>query len=256
MGVYYTDIELFNEWFGLHQVVVVYDNLEYFGYGTNLSTSSLIPLTDLNIVFYYSKNYKLNLGFSIDTMPFFGVPIFEDLAFHGEIGFSQVSDTYVVNQGFVLERRPQKDDFYKNFIVGLRYTFPITETMLIAVYYYLDDGYTNKELSDLITTGNIYNTDVVQIDTGSMARHNLFINLIQPQLSTNYNTFTDTLSLSATMILNLLDTSMLLYGKIQSGIIENCIFTLEAGFFIGKENTEYRILPTQFYIKFETEIGF
>lgn len=236
-GVYCTDLELFTEWFSLHQVVVVYDNLEYFGYGTKLSTSSLIPLTDLNLVFYYSENNKLNLGFSIDTMPFFEIPIFEDLAFHGEMGFSQVSDTYVVNPWPVLERRPQRDDFYKNFIIGLRYTFPVTDTMLIAEYYYLDDGYTKEELSDLITTGYIYDPNV-QVDPGSMVRHNLFISLLQPRLSINYNTFTDTLLLSAAMLLNLLDASMLISGKIESGIIENCIFALEVGFFIGEENTE------------------
>jgi len=85
-GIYCAELELFHEWFSINQIVVLYDNLEYLGFGTKLSTFGLIPHTDVNLVFYYSQNTLFNLGFSLDTTPFIDIPYLSDLALHAEIG--------------------------------------------------------------------------------------------------------------------------------------------------------------------------
>ena len=60
-GVYCAMLELFTEWLSVTEAVVLYDQLDHFGSGTKLSTSRLIPSTDISLIFYYSNKCKVQL---------------------------------------------------------------------------------------------------------------------------------------------------------------------------------------------------
>jgi len=253
-GVYGTMLELFTTWFSLTQVVVFYDKLDYLGYGTKLSTSALVPSTDINLVFYSEANDGINLGASIDTTPFGELPVLQNLALHAEAGFRQQSGRPVYDAGTgTLTQRPERDDFYKNLLVGLRYTIPGWETFIALEYYYIDDGYLPGELDKIIGQGLITN---IAYDPGLMGRHTLMCTVNQPQLTQRLNPFTDTLSISATLLLNLLDGSYLVSAVLESTILNGCVFRAEGGFFSGDGSTEYGLSPVGFYLTFAAVVGF
>jgi hypothetical protein len=253
------ELELFTEYFSLNQVVVVYDNLAYFGYGTKLSTY-IIPQTDVNLIYYYSENQEINLGFSLDTTPFSGIDYIDDLAFHGEFGFSQTSDVLLASTnedtGFPeLEQRPTRPEFYKNLVAGLRYTLPLIDTMLIAEYYYKDDGYQEQDVEDLVDSGLIYDP-LLFLEPGNIFRHNIFISLYKLQLTDHLWAFTDTLALQGLMLINPVDQSFFIKGRIESSLVQNTVMGLEMGYYHGKENTEYKLVPFDYYVGFTAQIGF
>ncbi|MBN1799490.1 MAG: hypothetical protein JW822_13025 [Spirochaetales bacterium] len=253
-GVYSALLELFTEWLSITQAAVLYDNLEYFGYGTKLSTSALIPALDLNIIFYYSENAGINLGASCDTTPFAEIPVLQNMALHFEAGFSQKSEQLIYDSDTgTLTQRADRDDFYKNFLAGLRYTVPGWETLIAAEYYYIDGGYLPAEIDTIIDRGFI--ADAIY-EPGLMCRHNLMFSITQPQLTRQANVFTDTLELSASLLMNLMDGSFFIAGKIESAIISNCIFCLEGGCFAGKNRTEYGLTPKEFYLGFSVVMGY
>jgi hypothetical protein len=253
-GVYCALLDLYTDFLSITQAVVLYDQLNHFGYGSKLSTSALIPATDLNLIFYYTAKAGFNFGASLDTTPFGDLPILQNLALHGEAGFSQKSSRFVYDGSMGgLTTKAARDDFYKSFLVGLRYTIPGWETFIACEYYYIDDGYSPSELNKILDNGLI--ADIV-FEPGLMCKHNLMITLNQPQLSQNANAFTDTLALSSTLLLNLVDGSFYLEAKAESAIIENCLFSLEAGCFYGKRKAEFGLSPTSFFIGLAALIGF
>jgi len=253
-GVYGVMIELFTEWFSITQAVVLYDDIEYFGYGTKLATSGLIPATDLNLIFYYSVNSGINIGASLDTTPFDQLPILQNLALHAEAGFSQKSKRLIYdNDAGALTEKADRDDFYKSFLSGLRYTIPVWETLIATEYYYIDDGYLPSEIDTIIDQGFI--ADIV-FEPGLMCRHNLMFSINQPQLTQKVSAFTDTLGVSVTMLINLMDGSFFVTSKIESAIINNCVFALEGGYFFGGKRSEYGLLPKEFYVGFSVVIGY
>jgi hypothetical protein len=253
-GVYSVLLELFTEWFSITQALVLYDDIEYFGYGTKISTSALVPATDLHIIFYYSENAGINLGASFDTTPFGDIPVLQNLALHGEAGFSQISNRFIYSSGTGdLIQRAGRSDFYKNFLAGLRYTVPGSDTLVTTEYYYIDDGYLPAEIDNIIDYGFI--TEIVY-EPGLFCRHNLMISVNQAQLTQHANAFTDTLGLSASLLINLMDGSFFATGKIESSVINNCIFTLEGGCFFGDKKTEYGLSPQCFYVAFAVTGGF
>jgi hypothetical protein len=253
-GVYCAMLELFTEALSVTQAVVLYDRLDHFGYGTKLSTSRLIPSTDISLIFYYSDHARFNLGAAFDSTPFGQVPVLENLALHAEAGFSQVSERLVSNDNaLLLSLRESRTDFYKNFLTGLRYTIPGWETLIAVEYFHIDDGYSPAELDSILDHGFIAQ---INYEPGLMCRNNLMISIMQPQLTQRSNAFTDTLAVSATMLLNLEDSSFIITAKIESSMIANCLFALEAGYFAGGNATEYRISPREFYVGFSTTVGF
>ncbi len=253
-GVYGAMLELFTEWFSLTQVAVFYDKLDYLGYGTKLSTSALIPATDFNLVFYYEANSGCNLGASLDTTPFGELPVLQNLALHAEAGLRQKSERPVYDDGTgALVQRPQRDEFYKNLLAGLRYTIPGWETLIALEYYYIDDGYLPSELKEIIGQGLVAD---IAYDPGLMGRHTMMCTVNQPQLTQRANPFTDTLGISGTLLLNLLDGSCLISANMESTILSGCVFSLEGGCFSGNGHTEYGLSPLEFYISFAAVIGF
>jgi len=125
--------------------------------------------------------------------------------------------------------------------------------MLAVEYYYIDYGYTEVEYSDLIQTDLIA---AVPIELGKMGQHNLMINLSQPNLTSHVSDFTDTLSLSCSSLINLLDASLIVSARMESNVIENCIFALEFIYAFGNDDTEYKTPPRQFCLGFEIMIAF
>jgi len=253
-GVSCVLLELFTDWLSVTQAVVLYDQLDHFGYGTKLSTSRLIPSTDISLIFYYSAHAQFNLGASIDSTPFGEVPVLENLALHAEAGFSQSSERLVYNDTLLLLAvRESRADFYKSFLTGLRYTIPGWQTLIAAEYFHIDDGYSPAELGAILDHGLAAE---INYEPGLMCRNNLMISIMQPQLTQRFNAFTDALSVSATMLLNLEDASFIIAAKIESSIIADCVFALEAGYFAGGSATEYRISPRKYYVGFSTTVGF
>ena len=253
-GVYCALLEFFTEWLSVTEAAVLYDQLDHFGSGTKLSTSRLIPSTDISLIFYYSNNARFNLGAGLDSTPFGEVPVLENLALHAEAGFAQSSERLVSNDAEdVLALRESCADFYKSFLTGLRYTIPDWETLITAEYFHIDDGYSPPELDSMLNHGFITQ---VPYEPGLMCMNNLMISIMQPQLTQRSNAFTDTLALSAAMLLNLDDSSFIMTAKLESSIITNCLFALEAGYFVGGNVTEYGISPRDFYIEFSTTVGF
>jgi hypothetical protein len=253
-GVYSAMLELFTEWLSVTQAAVIYDQLDHFGYGTKLSTSRLIPSTDISLIFYYSPHAQLNLGAGIDSTPFGQVPVLENLALHAEAGFSQTSERLVYNESALrLTVRESRPDFYKNFLTGMRYTIPGWETLIAAEYFHIDDGYSPAELGAILDHGLVTR---ISYAPGLMCRNNLMISITQPQLTQRSNSFTDTLAVSAAMLLNLEDSSFIITAKIESSMIANCLFSLETGYFAGGKATEYGISPREYYFEFSAAIGF
>jgi hypothetical protein len=247
-------LELFTDWLSVTQAVVLYDQLDHFGSGTKLSTSRLIPSTDISLIFYYSAHARFNLGASIDSTPFGEVPVLQNLALHAEAGFSQSSERLVYNDAMLLLAvRESRADFYKNFLTGLRYTIPGWETLITAEYFHIDDGYSPAELGAILDHGLAGELDY---EPGLMCRNNLMISIVQPQLTRRFNAFTDALSVSAAILLNLEDASCVITAKIESSIIADCLFAVEAGYFAGGSGTEYRISPGKYYVGFSTTVGF
>lgn len=251
-GVYCAELELIADRMSVNQVVVFYDRLEAFGYGAKLSAYGLVPATDVNLSFYYSAYERFNLGASLDSAPFGELPVLGGLALHAEAGFSQRSDAVTV-EGASLARRPPRRAFYRDFLAGLRYTAPDWGTRLAAEYYTIGDGYTRRELAELIGTGLIAD---VPLEPGAMGRHNLLVSVFQPELTRRASAFTDTLSVSASLLLNLLDSSFVVTAGLSSSIVQNCELGLEAGFFAGDRVSEYGVLPERFHIDFQARIGF
>jgi hypothetical protein len=253
-GVYGGMLELFTEWFSLTQVAVFYDKLDYLGYGAKLSTSALVPSTDINLVFYYEANSGCNMGASLDTTPFGELPVLQNLALHAEAGLRQKSERPIYDDGTgALVQRPERDDFFKNFLAGLRYTVPGWETFIAVEYYYIDDGYLPAELDEIIRQGLAAD---IPYDPGLMGRHTLMFTVSQPQLTQRANPFTDTLGISAAVLLNLLDGSFLVSATMESTIINGCVFSLEGGCFTGEKGTEYGLSPIGFYVSFAAVLGF
>ena len=93
-------------------------------------------------------------------------------------------------------------------------------------------------------------------EPGIMCRDNLMLSVTQPQLTQRVNAFTDALSVSAAMLLNLRDSSFIVTGRIESSLVANCVFALEAGYFSGGSTTEYGISPRKLYAAFFTTVGF
>jgi hypothetical protein len=89
-----------------------------------------------------------------------------------------------------------------------------------------------------------------------MGRHNLLASVLQPELTRQASAFTDTLSVSASLLLNLLDSSLVVTAGLSSSIVQNCELGLEAGFFVGDRVSEYGVLPERFHIDFQARIGF
>ncbi len=253
-GVPCAQLELFTDWLSVTQAVVLYDQLDHFGYGTKLSTSRLIPSTDISLISYYSARAQFNLGASIDSTPFGGVPVLENLALHAEAGFSQGSERLVYDEAMLLLAvRESRADFYKSFLTGLRYTIPGWETLITAEYFHIDDGYSPAELGAILDHGLAAEMDY---EPGLMCRNNLMISIMQPQLTERFNAFTDALSVSAAMLLNLEDASCVITARIESSVIADCLFALEAGYFAGGRGTEYRISPREYYVAFSATVGF
>lgn len=237
-GVYIAEGDYFWSTFSLNPLVVYND--DELGFGLKFSAFSILSGIDLNTNFYHSEKRKLNFGFSFDSTPFGDLPLLSDLALHGEIGLSQTS-----------RMRREKKDFYKQVVTGFRYLLPYTETLLIAEYYYLEDGYTQKELAAY----NPNETTIV-IDPGNMGKHNLFVTIKQQNLTNNVNSFTDTLSISGILTQNMLDSSYFVAFRVDSAIIENILFSLEYTNFCGKEGTEYSFVPADYYVRFRMNIDF
>jgi hypothetical protein len=255
-GVYLAKATILTNWFSLSQIVVMYDDLASFGYGTKLSSSALVPQTDLNLVFYYSRNALVNLGFSFETTPFVDIPVLADLAFMGEAGFAERSGRKIADEsGLSVQQRPDRADFYKNISAGVRYTIPELNTTLIAEYLYLDDGYSHAEITKLVDNALIL-VNQLPIEPGRMSRHTLFISVYQPQFSSRFNPFTDTLSFTGTFFINLEDASFFVSGTLESGFIENVAISILAGAFVGGDKTEYNLSFVKYYLGFKIVLGF
>jgi hypothetical protein len=253
-GVYCLNATMFIDWFSLSQTVVLNQALDRFGFGTRLSFSGAVPGMDLNLTFFYSSNDLFNLGASLDATPFDRVPVLSNLALHAETGFRQVSDTAVFNDLSGLpEARGTRFDFYKDALAGLRFTIPGWGTMLAAEYYHIDDGYEPSELRALEDAAAM--TSIAYVP-GRMCRDNLMLSLIQPTLTQKGTPFTDTLGISATLLLNLADGSFLVSGKIESSVITNCVIGLNVSWFGGPARSEYRLSPYDFSAGFRISVGF
>jgi hypothetical protein len=242
--------------FGIDQFIILYDNLKDLGYGTKIVTYSLIPHTDLSFVFYYSSNLLFNVGTFFETLPFDEVEGLNNLAFYGEAGFSQKSGISIIAYNpsipdYELVQRPINYSFYKNLSFGVRYTIPAINVLLLAEYNYLDDGYQKDEFESIVSNNKVSDLKII---FGNMFMHNLFFMIHKENLTENLNNFTDTLSLSLNWCLNPIDMSNSIIVVIESKIIDNCLFTIENGYYIGQLNTEYRLLPVNFFVNFKIKM--
>ncbi|HVP18939.1 MAG TPA: hypothetical protein VMU36_08065 [Spirochaetia bacterium] len=141
----------------------------------------------------------------MDSTPFGEVPVLENLALHAEAGFSQGSDRLVYNDAtMLLAARGPRDDFYKSFLAGVRCTLPGWDTLIVAEYFHIDDGYSPAELDSILSHWLITQ---VTYEPGLMCRNNLMVSITPPQLTQRSNPFTDALAVSAAMLLDLDDSS-------------------------------------------------
>jgi len=251
-GVYCTELELIFYILSINQVVVLYDDLNYFGYGTKLSTSALIPATDINIAYYYSLNKLHNIGFSVDTTPFgdSSIPVLNELALHCEIGMHQTSEYYEIYidpiSGMPATRqKSDSDNFYFHIVGGLRMIIPYLQTFITAEYIYREDGYSSDEFKNIIKAGQVFFIDYYASKQG---RHTLAVSITQPQLSSYFWEFTDTLAFTTVWIINLYDLSSLLHVELESSLIPGVSITLSGGVNFGALNSEFGIMPHSCFI--------
>lgn len=239
-GVYNAELSFFHHNFALDTVMVYYDQVEYCGYGWKLSTFSLLPQTDLNFMGYYSKNNRINLGVSLEATPF-EVPVWRDLALYSELGLVQTS-----------LRKPVLTDcnFYRRWLTGMRYMHPKTETLVVIEYYYLEDGFNEKER--VIALGQYPDLNI----PGQSGRENLFFNIHCPAVTRNNHPFTDTLCFSARMITNLEDKSRMVAANITSEMVKNTQIILEGIWYAGDANTEYGALPVEVVYSLVVRVDF
>lgn len=228
-GVYSSELSYFHHAYSLDYVLVFSGQPENFGHGLKLFLYSLFPQTDLSLMGYYAKEDGLNMGMSLESTPF-TTPFWRDLALYGEIGLVQSSFS-----------RPQLsgDDFYQQWLVGVRYVHPGTETAVLFEYIYLEDGFSQEERKQLLQQQPWLNLP------GPSARRSIFFNIQRPALTKNHYPFTDTLSLAARAFRNLEDESMLLMTAITSELIKDTQISLEGTWYVGKDETEYGSLPIE-----------
>jgi hypothetical protein len=251
-GVYCTELELILDILSINQVVVIYDDFNYMGLGTKLSSSAIIPATDLNLVYYYSLNQLHNIGFSADTTPFStcSIPVLNELALHCEAGLHQTSEYYNLYTEPVsglpaVNKKPIADDFYLHVAGGVRIIIPTLQTFITAEYIYRQDAYTSGQFKKIIETDQIFFIDYYASRQG---QHTLAISVTQPQFSDNFWDFTDSLSLTSVCIINLEDTSSFIHLELQSGLIPNTDITLSGGIYFGDAYSEFGIIPYRWFI--------
>ncbi len=250
------------------------------GYGALISTSAFLPHTDLHIAGYYSKEEKFKWGGAFSSTPFARIAYLDGLMIWSEAGFYTRSRRFeLVKQSsppyeyFSMKKPPEK--LYWSYDGGLSFEFPSIQTILIAEYYYLSDGYLKKEYNNLsknITgTRSLYgSSDPIEqtvygkniawlpelVRFGESSRHYLSLGIDQPSLTKSFNSFTDTLGLSFNALINLLDHSYFLIGQLSSSIIENCKISFEAKWASGERNTEFNNIPDRLRMGLGFSIGF
>lgn len=196
---------------------------------STFKTYGLTPETDLNFMGYYAKDDGFSLGMSVETTPF-AAPFWRDLALYGEVGLVQSSFSQPKLSG---------DDFYQQWLAGVRYIHPATETSVTLEYYYLEDGLDQKAREKIIQQQPWLNLP------GQSAQHNIFINIQRTAVTKNKHPFTDALSLAARAFGNLEDQSRRVTAAITSEVIHNTQISLESTWYVGDDDTEYGSLPLE-----------
>jgi hypothetical protein len=227
-GVYSSELTFFHHAYSLDSLLVFSEQPEDCGYGLKLSTFSLFQQTDLNFMGYYAKDDGLSLGMSVETTPF-AAPFWRDLALYGEVGLVQSSFSQPKLSG---------DDFYQQWLAGVRYVHPATETSVILEYYYLEDGLDQKAREKIPQQQQ-------WLKPGQSAQHSIFISIQRTGVTKNKHPFTDTLSLATWAFGNLADQSRRVTAAITSEVIKNTQISLESAWYIGDDDTEYGSIPIE-----------
>lgn len=240
IGVSLYELEILYPSFSINMAGVMYDSLEHIGGGLKISTFSIIPMIDLHGVFYYSEKEGINGGLALDSVPFSNTGFLPELGINGELVIKTESDL-----------KSMEDPFFRA-IGGIRYFFSNFNLFMVGEYYYIGDGYTTKDY----TEGIVFTRENAQL--GYMSMHNLILTIHKTGLTKYFNPFTDTLSLFGNFLMNLSDYSFFYTFTIESSIIQNCLFSLEWGHYIGEgEITEFGdFSPVDWYITLELEIGY
>jgi len=147
MGVWSVQAGIYLPAVSIEQAAIIYDKLDSTGYAAKLSTSALIPSTDVNLVVFYAKPEGFKTGGSFDTSPFGDLPVLSGVNLHGELA---VTSTWTVKA-----------------LGGLRFLAPGTDTYFVAEYMYLDDSSYRHNLAFTFVQPNL--TSKVSAFTDSLS---------------------------------------------------------------------------------------
>lgn len=142
-------------------------------------------------------------------------------------------------------QKSDSDNFYFHIVGGLRMIIPYLQTFITAEYIYREDGYSSDEFKNIIKAGQVFFIDYYASKQG---RHTLAVSITQPQLSSYFWEFTDTLAFTTVWIINLYDLSSLLHVELESSLIPGVSITLSGGVNFGALNSEFGIMPRSWFI--------
>jgi hypothetical protein len=276
-GVNSLKVELITPYISVSTIGVVYDLFTSFGIGGKLSTSALIPHTDLNFIIYYSFNDNLKWGLSFSTTPFVKINYMESLAIWSEAGFWFKSNKYSPKEnnynGLTYYDMDKKNrDFYFGIVCGISYDIPYIRTHVMTEYYYIHDAYTKSEYSNIIKSISessdsddplrqfVYAKSSVWLpevsNYGLNCRHYFVMSISQPSLTQDVNIFTDSFGMGLDFLWNLYDLSFIMKGEISTSIIRNCTISLDVTWGYGEKNTEFYTLKNAVTLGLAFKMGF
>ena len=268
-GVISLNIDLFTTVLTLTGIGVVDDNFETSGIGTKLTTD-IIPLTDLNLVYYYSEATDHCMGFSFQSIPFMMSDFLSSLLIYGEAGFafkSMYPEIEIIDDAgpAYLQAQPStSDDLNYSFSTGILVEIPVIKANLGCEYYYISDAYSKDEFETIIEALQTkddpgFPNNIIWYDYISPAKNStqyLVLSLGKDYLTEYGNTFTNTFGFNIIFLWCLIDNSSLLTIELKSGIIANSEVIVKVSTAIGDSTSDFGNMPYQTRLELGMKIGF
>jgi hypothetical protein len=270
-GVPSLKLEVITKYISLMTFGVVYDLFQYTGVGGKISTSA-IPYTNLATSFYYSQRDHILSSINISTSPFYVFPYADSLNFWFEGCFYTKSRYPQINHinSSIEYIKPEKNEdipnFKFSFLVGASFTIPIIETILLCEYYFIQEGYQEKELDTIFSFLRNENSDVrnssskwieeVTGRTGRLGRQYIYISLNQPSFTKEVNKVSDNIGVSSSILLNIEDRSLYVQNSVFTTIIPNSKISLLFWFTYGTPNSEFFNSVSRLGFSLSVEVSF
>lgn len=209
-------------------------------------------LLNTDLTFYVSDrdNEATRWGVSFST-------VLSDIQFYGEgifwDGESEKRYVDLVSDGENKFKIITKDGFFKKFVLGTQYTFS-NDVTIIGEYYHRSDGYDNDDMDAYVEflkvaggTPDGPNQTLLALgndlfDFANLRENYFYLSLDKPR-------FMDRFDLGLNMIVGLDDFfddregSLFLRPLLAYVAIPNWRFTFYSQFYIGKDETEFGMLP-------------